>query len=276
MLTTLSIPTSCLTETWFSSVPSATGTKTAAIVLGNPHDTNCWPGNRNLGTTISPAVCPGGYMSACDIEAVSRRDESETVWACCPSKFYCDGGIWSCLADRTDGVTKTYVVTDIDFFGNTFTTQVTSDKGINAHSIRIAFHSSDILNQVSSTTDSIHPTEAPAPTSTTSLSTSTSEAESSTAHNSESWPAGAWIGIGVGGALGVIALLSSILWLVRRRLKRKQQLPALQNTPCPSEPNKPAIPEIYSTTRPAELNGAGGLYELDPNNTALATGRRVT
>ncbi|KAI0862230.1 hypothetical protein F4860DRAFT_512940 [Xylaria cubensis] len=184
MLTTLSIPTSCLTDTWL--LP-ATGDNQPAIVLGNPHDTDCWPGNRNLGTTISPAVCPDGYVSACDIDTASRRDESETVWACCPSKFHCDSGTWSCVMKATTPLTKTYIITEIDASGNTITTQVMTDRGINAHSIRVAFHSSDVLGQLSNTI------EVPTPQFTTSLSTPTSEVGSSSAHTSERWPTGAWI-----------------------------------------------------------------------------------
>ncbi|KAI0460571.1 hypothetical protein F5B21DRAFT_452325, partial [Xylaria acuta] len=270
MLTTLSIPTSCVTETWLSWESEASR---AALVLGNPHDTNCWPGNRDLATTISPAICPEGYRSACDIDSASRRDESETAWACCPGKFRCDGGTWSCVVDNTPRVTKTYAVTDVDFFGNTIITQVMSDSGINAHSIRVAFHSSDILNQVSSTTDPVRSTEARAPTLTTSLSTPTSVAESPTAQNPTTLPAGALIGIGIGGTVSVIFVISCIAWLVRRQYKRKQQFPA----PGSSEPNKPSFPEIQSIIRPTELSTTSDVHELDTRapNTALVTGRRM-
>ncbi|KAI0486743.1 hypothetical protein F4859DRAFT_312411 [Xylaria cf. heliscus] len=265
MLTTLSIPKSCLTETWLST-PAHTSNGNPAIVVGNPYDTNCWPGNRDLATTITPAVCPDGYVRACDIDAASRRDESETLWACCPSKFYCDGGTWSCLFDRTTGVTRTYVVTDIDISGNTITTRVTSDRGVNAHSIRVALHSSDILNQISSTTNTDSPTEAstpaPAPTLTPSLSTPSSNVESPTPNNSENLSTGAWVGIGVGVTIGIILLLSGIVWAVVRQYKRKQQFPSVQDTPGPSKPKSP-VHEIDSTIRPSELPSVPGLYELD-------------
>lgn len=167
-------------------------------------------------------------------------------------------------------MTKTYLVTDIDIFGNTITTQTMADHGVNAHSIRVAFHSSDLTNQFSSTTD------APAPTLTTSLSTPTADFESST--ESESLPASAFVGIGVGSTIGVILLLSTLAWLARGRyMKRKEQFPAPQDASELSKPDKPRVPEIDSIIRPTELNGAPGLYELDTGapNIASVTGRRA-
>ncbi|KAI1743883.1 hypothetical protein F4680DRAFT_444579 [Xylaria scruposa] len=162
----------------------------------------------------------------------------------------------------------------MDASGNTITTQVMLEHGINAHSVRVAFHSSDILGQFSFT----NTIEAPTPKFTTSLSTPTSEVGSSTAHSMETWPTGAWIGVGAGSTVGVILLLSSIVWLIRRQYYKKQQFRSLPDTPIPPEPDKPYVPEIHSITRLTELNGAPGLYELGTKTVdeALVSEQRVT
>ncbi|TGJ82739.1 hypothetical protein E0Z10_g6032 [Xylaria hypoxylon] len=210
MLTTISLAPSCLTETWLSS--SVGATTQPGVVLGKPHDPNCWPGNRDLTTTISPAICPYGYTSACDIVDASRRDDTETVWACCPSHFWCDGGIFSCVKSLVEGSTNTYTAIDTDIFGNTITTQIMKTDGINAHSIRVAFHSSDILDHLSPTSGPSLSNPTPARTLTSPFPTASSE-PAPTAPNPEVWPAGAWVGIGVGVTIGAIILLSSVVWI---------------------------------------------------------------
>ncbi|KAI0419828.1 hypothetical protein F5X98DRAFT_59845 [Xylaria grammica] len=263
MLTTVSLASSCVTQTWLSWSPEV---GRAAIVLGNPHDPNCWPGTRDLGITISPALCPDGYTSACDITN-ARRDASETVWACCPSNFWCDWGFWSCVNDHTNGVNRTYTVTDTDAFGNTITTQAVGDGGVNAHSIRVAFHLSDLLTPTSdppspTTITSIPSAASPRPL-TLSFPTSTSE-PTPPARSAEGVPPGAWAGIGVGVTAGATILLSGVVWLLRRKFGKRQQSPGQQdNTGFPREPCTNNAQEIDSVMRPAELNGYPGLYELE-------------
>ncbi|KAI3325510.1 hypothetical protein HD806DRAFT_490501 [Xylariaceae sp. AK1471] len=207
MLTTIPLATSCLTNTWLTSDG---GTGGQHISLGVPHDTNCWPGGRDLSTTISPAICPFGYTSACDIVGASRRDESETVWACCPSQFHCDTGKLSCVMDSTHGMYKTYIVTDFNALGSTITRQFVHDGGIDAHSIRVAFHSSDILNPFSTTIAATLPPNATlSPTLTSSLPIPTSAATSPTS-SAGNGPRAAWIGAGIGIGSGAILLVSSI------------------------------------------------------------------
>ncbi|KAI0103286.1 hypothetical protein GGR51DRAFT_524475 [Nemania sp. FL0031] len=254
MLSTISIATSCLTETWYTTE----GTTKRDIILGNPDDPNCWLVNRDLTTTISPAICPYGYTSACDISNGSRRDPSETVWACCPSQFSCDAGRWSCA--KNIGASLTYILNTTNIFGDTITTQLVGG-AINAHSIRVAFHSSDILDQFTSTTDSVI------------NSISTSSTPTSTSSNSpivpdrETLPTGAWIGIGIAITIGAVIIASSIFVLVRRRHGNKQQpLTGIQEVIAhPPEPKHNSATEIFSIVQPSELNGARGLYELDVN-----------
>ncbi|KAF2967529.1 hypothetical protein GQX73_g6030 [Xylaria multiplex] len=158
MLTQLSIPTSCLTETWLDP---ATESRSPGAVLGNPNDPSCWPGpTRNPGSAISPAICPSGYTSACDINPESRRDASETMWACCPSNFICDGGLYSCWRGFSASARGTYFLTATNDAGATTTTPVVIG-GVNAHSVRVAFHSSDIIDESPITTGSSPPAATP-------------------------------------------------------------------------------------------------------------------
>ncbi|KAI0442302.1 hypothetical protein F4803DRAFT_519599 [Xylaria telfairii] len=252
MLTELSIPTSCLTETW---VISASGTNPVRAILGNSADPKCWPGTRNLGTIISPAICPSGYTSACDIDPQSRGDASETLWACCPSNFVCDGGFFSCIRHLNDNAPRTYFLTDTNSLGETTTTPVVTD-GVNAHSVRVAFHSSDLADLFPSTTDLPPPNATAAPTAISSLSTSTSSATGG-ATDSKSLPAGGLVGIGVASALGAVLLLSGAFWLVRRRHRNKQDSSS-------KSPKK-----LFSMPRPLELSAVRNIHELDsetPNN----------
>ncbi|KAJ8131561.1 hypothetical protein O1611_g2064 [Lasiodiplodia mahajangana] len=263
MLSSISIATSCLTDTWLFDV----GATTAKVVLGNPHDTNCWAVNRVPTTEISPAICPYGYTSACDITDGSPHDASETVWACCPSQFACDAGTWSCLKNR--GLTMTYTFNTTDILGHTTTTQIFKAGGINAHSIRVAFHSSDILDQFATTAESLNSistTDSSGSTSTSSPPTPTSSVSPSVS-NPETLPSGAWIGIGIAITVGAVIVVSSIFFLVRRRHRNKQQqLAGLQEAVSfPPEPKPTPATEIFSIERPSELNGVRGRYELDAN-----------
>ncbi|KAI0532641.1 hypothetical protein GGR58DRAFT_160262 [Xylaria digitata] len=301
MLTSISIASSCITQTWLSWDLDV---NRAAIVLGNPHDSNCWPGNQDLDTTITPAVCPNGYTSACDITDASRRDRSETIWACCPSQYQCDDGFWKCINDHTPGVMMTLIVTDTDTLGNITTPTTLWASGVNAHSVRVAFHSSDLESSSSPTSESSTPSvtrtttilgvpsATPARTLTSPFPTSTSESASAVP-NSESLAPGAWAGIGVGSGLGVIILVLGIVWLVRRKSReRRQQLSGPQDasqgaTEPSSETRIDYVHEIYSATQTpelkttpgpyerAELNAAPGPYELESRgaNTASINGR---
>ncbi|KAI1123031.1 hypothetical protein F5Y10DRAFT_270474 [Nemania abortiva] len=248
------------------------------LVLGNPNHPDCSVVNRATTTTISPAICPYGYVSACDITDASRRDTSETVWACCPSLFSCDDGNWSCI--KNSGATLTYFVNASDIFGNTVTT-TTVDGGINAHSIRVAFHSSDILDLFSSTTDSINRNTNMGSIITSTPPTPTSSV-SPTVPSSEALSSGAWIGVGIAVTVGAVILLASIFWLVRRRYANKrQQLSGQpdQHTRFPPEPKVNPAAEIFSILRPSELNGDHGCHELGvnvPNNTPANMQRRVS
>ncbi|KAI1656393.1 hypothetical protein F4813DRAFT_364225 [Daldinia decipiens] len=229
MLTTLALEPSCLTQLWVSS----NGGTDSALVLGNPHDTGCWPAGRDLATTISPAICPSGYVSACDI--TSSHSTDETVWACCPTQFSCDGGYYSCVSGLKPGDTRVYTVTDTDRLGNTFTTTLSGDGGVNAHSIKVAFHSSDIIATSTST-----------PGDSANLST------------------GAAGGVGVGVGIGVFLLCSGVSWLVLRRYRRKrlstarkqdapQQLLGLDSRGYRMDPLSMGITELDGAPRLQEL-----------------------
>ncbi|KAI8963366.1 hypothetical protein F5Y11DRAFT_346535 [Daldinia sp. FL1419] len=207
MLTSLAIPTSCVTDLWVTSSGTNTG-----VFLGNPYDSSCWPGDRNLSTTISPAFCPVGYTSACN--ASPANDESETVWACCPTGFSCDPGFYSCISGGQ--ISNTYIVTGIDRAGNTLTSKLATNGGVNAHSIRVAFHSSDLFAPSTTASSSIPSSMA---SSTIPLSTSPNDSDES---DSGGLSSGAKIGIGIGVGLGGLLLFLAFGFLAWRRYRDKR------------------------------------------------------
>ncbi|GAP82999.1 putative serine family S28 [Rosellinia necatrix] len=249
MLTTIPLAPSCLTETWLLTVGSQ---GPAAVVVGNPHDPSCWPGTRDLATTISPAICPEGYTSACDITDSSQRKEGETVWACCPSNFRCDGGTWSCVIG-TRGPTKTYTVTDTNSNGITITTKITTDRGVNAHSIRVAFRSSDIAPPPTSTNQSTGADTTPAITAAAPSITSTSITPPESRYTGLSQ--GAWIGIGVTIGVSGLALLAAIVWMIKKRLGKSRHPVAELSTQPGSRAQLDLRTELDSRTQPSELYG---------------------
>ncbi|KAI0181573.1 hypothetical protein GGR52DRAFT_567792 [Hypoxylon sp. FL1284] len=284
MLTSSALATSCLSEMW---VTGATN-----LVIGNPYDPLCaiFRAERSVTSTLSPAICPEGLVSACN--ASPARDASETVWACCPTGWRCDGGVFSCTSDVPEGVTNTYTVTDIDTFGNTVTRQLIATAGLDIHSIRVAFHSSDLVAGPSPTASSASATSEPPATSVPTTATSPSSAAAATAA-AASWSglsAGATAGIGIAVGISIFLLLSAIAWFRWRSYRKKQQLdggggqvvlPTSQvdvsygqsyNQSYSQSRHPPA--DIYYNERALpqpplnEMDGASGLYELGTGKAA--------
>ncbi|KAI1799725.1 hypothetical protein F4811DRAFT_542377 [Daldinia bambusicola] len=251
---TISIPTSCVTDIWVTS----TGTETG-VQLGNPYDSSCWPGGRDLATTISPAFCPVGYTSACN--ASPSNDASETVWACCPTGFSCDPGFFSCISAGMQK--KTYIVTERDRAGNTLTSTLTTNGGINAHSIRVAFHSSDLFASPTSTTSS----SSASSTSSSQFPTSTSldDAELS-GSGSGDLSVGAKIGIGIGVGLGGLLLFMLLGWLAWRRYRNKrlanEQDPSVYQPSYVGTAQHPQAYPVTPTTKMSAMDNASGIHEL--------------
>ncbi|KAI1471382.1 uncharacterized protein F4812DRAFT_413842 [Daldinia caldariorum] len=247
MLTSLAIPTSCVTDIWVWSTGTATG-----VQLGNLYDSSCWPGSRDLATTISPAICPAGYTSACN--ASPSKDASETVWACCPTGFSCDGGFFSCLSGGKE--TKTYVVTGRDRAGNTLTSTLATESGINAHSIRVAFHSSDLFVSSTSTTSS----------SSTSSTSSSQFPTSTSSSGSGDLSVGAKTGIGIGVGLGGLLLFSLLGWLAWRRHRNKRlangQDPSVRQQSYVGTTQYPKANPVTPTTKMNVTNNVPGIHEL--------------
>ncbi|KAI0156591.1 hypothetical protein GGR57DRAFT_85606 [Xylariaceae sp. FL1272] len=231
MFTSVSLPTSCLTDLWLG--------RDGGLVLGNPYG-DCWPGTRDLSTTISPATCPSGYTSVYD--ATPTQDSLEIVWACCPIGYRSDGGVYSCTSDATDTTlkAKTY-----DSEGNVVITTVTLDptdftkQGPNAHSIRVAFHSSDLATtttiSTSMSSDTSRATSSRSPSVASQTQTTATSTPTPTNTSDKGLSAGANAGIGVGAAVGAFLAFSVIAWLIRRKLRaRKQQHhEAARNHPTP-------------------------------------------
>ncbi|KAI0025989.1 hypothetical protein F4780DRAFT_2138 [Xylariomycetidae sp. FL0641] len=206
MLSSISVPSTCLSETWiWQSSP------TSVQALGNPHNQSCWPQGRDLATTISPAICPSGYFSACDMEP--KMDASETVWGCCPIGYSCDGGLFGCVQHWN--ITKVWTLTDIDSMGNIVSTVIVDDIGLNnAHSIRVGFHSSDLSPAASTAI-------APAPSYSNPLASPTT-VQSPSEGNSNRLSSGAVAGAAIGATIGFLLLLSVASWVTWKRYRAKK------------------------------------------------------
>ncbi|KAI1110420.1 hypothetical protein F5Y14DRAFT_362465 [Nemania sp. NC0429] len=216
MFTVLSFPSVC-SQIWATT--NAEGN--TGLLYGNPSNPDCWPGTRNTNTTtITPAVCPPGYYSAGN--AIPATDASETVWACCPLGYTTDGGVLSCTSG--DKITYTAFATDSD--GSTITTLVYT-QGVNAHSIRVAFHSSDFSTPTSSTSSTPIPSASTRSTVTEISNTSSPSPSPISISQNQGGPSfGAGIGIGV--VIGVIStsILFGIAWFRRTGAKRRMKQPA--------------------------------------------------
>ncbi|KAI0008570.1 hypothetical protein F4779DRAFT_618448 [Xylariaceae sp. FL0662B] len=235
MLTTIALAPSCLTQSWVSG--------TSGIVLGNPYDTSCWAVSRDLSTTISPAICPVGYVSACDASPPPPETQARQY------------GLVTQHA--TPGVTKTYTLTNLDRLGNTITRELSGDGGINAHSIRVAFHSFDLVTTPSTAVSAI----TSRPTLSPSIPSSSPALESvPAAWRSSGLSIGATVGVGVGVGVGVLYLLLNIAWLVWRRRKAGQSVAdpdELDTNQTPKTASElPADPPAAS---PSELDGRPGI-----------------
>ncbi|KAI0201452.1 hypothetical protein F4808DRAFT_425232 [Astrocystis sublimbata] len=280
------VPASCLTETWLST---ATDKTVPNLVIGNPYNTDCWPLNHapKGTTTYSPAICPEGYVSACDIDPASRRDSSETAWACCPIGFHCDGGVFSCASTISEN--STFFPSDLDADGSTVTTEVyTYGFDFNAHSVLVAFHSEDFYNTpttVSAEVPTSTTTATTNPIATVPKATGAPDVEPPKAPDSGNLPTGAIAGIVIGSVLGLV-LVAGAFWAIRRQRNRVQHLPYpyhSQDEPKPEQPTEQPIhhtyptypayprnpqiphipqPETDSIMTPVELNSAPGPYEL--------------
>ncbi|KAI0594791.1 hypothetical protein F4775DRAFT_572470 [Biscogniauxia sp. FL1348] len=232
MSTTLSIPPSCLTEIWLVQGTEPTD---VGVVLGNPDDESCWPGTRDLSTTLSPALCPSGYTIACN---ASPTRTSETAWACCPSGFICDGGTYSCLSNQ--GLTAEYTATMVDRAGNTVVTPFVGTDGVNAHSIRVAFRASDVqLLGAAPSTAAAAPTPTPTEEAAGPLSP------------------GATAGLGVGVGIGTFLLLSLVAWLAMRVVGTRRRR-ARDNAAGAAAMDGDGAQRMYH----GEMDAPPGLHEL--------------
>ncbi|KAI6092936.1 hypothetical protein F4821DRAFT_277966 [Hypoxylon rubiginosum] len=104
--------------------------------------------------------------------------------------------------------TKTYTVTNTDLVGGTTMTQVMTDGGINIHSIRVAFHSSDLLIDPILASTLAPATSKSAAAASTSIPTTAAMPKSSLSATPTASSAGdlsmeATAGIGVGVGIGI-------------------------------------------------------------------------
>ncbi|KAH6660328.1 hypothetical protein BKA67DRAFT_530432 [Truncatella angustata] len=246
MLSSIAVPSSCFTQTWVTTPP---GDYNPGLIIGNPYDTGCFP--VAYGATVSPAQCPNGYSSAC--APTSILIPGETVYDCCPNGYSCDGGFFKCTSAIGRNITMT--VTDVNSAQKpTLVTSVTN--GMNAHSIRVRFASSDLE---STTTSSGSNTAIPSSTATLPSSTSsyTSSPQSSPTASGD-LSTGAKAGIGVGVALGALLLFGLVWFIFKRRSKNTKNAVELENSPY----NRPTpSPRKY----PSELSSAGPhvVHEMD-------------
>lgn len=146
-------------------------------------------------------------------------------------------------------------MTFTDILGNTVTTQFSGADGINAHSIRVAFRSSDLIVTPPSTPSSIQAT-----LTITSIPTSDADIAAS---NSGSFPIGATVGVGIG--VGAAVLLLGVAGLAWRRYRKRKQAVNVEekiHQPLPN-PDTSQVRVDLSSATVSEMDGAPGLYELD-------------
>lgn len=144
-------------------------------------------------------------------------------------------------------------MTYTDRAGNTLTSQLVTTGGVNAHSIRVAFHSSDIFATATPTSSS---TSSPIP-----VSTSPSDSDDS---DSDGLSAGAKIGIGIGVGLGGLILFLILGWLAWRRYRNKrlaseQEGSAYQQYIAPGQ--QQTHPGTVAT-KMSMMDNASGIHEL--------------
>ncbi|ETS87098.1 hypothetical protein PFICI_00926 [Pestalotiopsis fici W106-1] len=266
MITSLEIPTSCLTQIWMTTPP---GDYEPGPVLGNPYDTACFPVAR--GSSLSPALCPQGYHSACTPKSLTI--EGETVMDCCPNGYFCDGGFFSCSSHSSANFTVT--MTDVDGPDQSLVLKTTVVNGMNAHSIRVRYATTDLFVTTTVSPDATE-TDAAVPSSATTLPAATSSGEADTEAGGLS--TGAKAGIGVGAAVGGLALLGFIFFLFRRS-RRQTPRTELEDTTYhpmsgapPVVPQKSPGPSEMGHKEPSELNVPpnqvyhemeGNLHEVD-------------
>lgn len=147
------------------------------------------------------------------------------------------------------------------------TTDIPTSFGVNAHSIRVAFHASD---EDEATTDLNAPGATLAPTSTPTLPTPAPTDPSDMSRGAQQLPPGAWVGVGIGSTGGAIALFSGVVWLMRRRDKRRRSDDADRQAPATEVSTDSGwnwTPKLFLPSAPVELNATPGMYELDTRTT---------
>ncbi|KAK6207366.1 hypothetical protein LQW54_007195 [Pestalotiopsis sp. IQ-011] len=275
MLTSLEIPSSCLTQIWITTPP---GDYQPGPILGNPYDTACFPVAR--GSSLSPAVCPEGYHSACTPKSISI--EGEVIMDCCPNGYFCDGGYFSCSSHASANFTVT--VTDVEGPDQSLVLKTSETNGMNAHSIRVRYATTDLyitttISPGASATDD----GTAVPSSASALPTATSTGSGSDDSQDASLSTGAKAGIGVGAAVGGLALLGFVFFLFRRRSQKQKPRTELEDTtyrpapgPSPVVPQKsPGPSEMEGYKEPSELNApTHTMYHEMEGNSHEADGGR--
>lgn len=169
--------------------------------------------------------------------------------------FTCDPGVYSCNKKLKEGNAHTLVVST-DNAGRKAITTVTTAVGINVHSVRVAFHSSDILGQIATPSA----TAGPSPTNSLSIPTSTATG-APPIQNAQTLPPGAWVGVGIGSTVGTILLFSGLVWLLWRYYSDRKRSAAVE---LPSGNDRQGwTPKFFSRTPVSELDPTPVMYELD-------------
>lgn len=170
------------------------------------------------------------------------------------SGYFCDGGFFSCSSHSSANFTVT--LTDVDGPDQTLVLKTTVVNGMNAHSIRVRYATTD-LYITTTTAPSTTGTDA-VPSSATTLPTATSTGDPDTEASGLS--TGAKAGIGIGAAAGGLALLGVIFFLFRRSRKESPRTELEDNTYHPMSGAPPVVPQKspgpseMGYREPSELN----------------------
>ncbi|KAI0023968.1 hypothetical protein F4780DRAFT_798180 [Xylariomycetidae sp. FL0641] len=189
---------------------------------------DCYPSGYSSqpGEYYSPGLCPSGWAPATLRSDVSTID-GETTYTCCPTKFsytasFSDHPGWGgCFydlpQDRSWTISSLYSVSDATTVFLDATTGLAG--AINANSIQVRFRAGDFPTTTTTTTAATG--DAAASSTAEAASTRTPTSTNGAAADDAGLSTAAQAGIGIGAALGGIAVLAAAALLFRRRHRKR-------------------------------------------------------
>ncbi|KAI1356099.1 hypothetical protein F5Y01DRAFT_268530 [Xylaria sp. FL0043] len=220
--------------------------------------------------SIGPLVCPYEWRTV----ATSVADESSTAAMCCPSGYYLENGIpgsvvGDCLSDVSKGMLLTYASTSADNSDSwyTKTTSLAASSTVGAIAIvgwNIKLATSTTIKSTSSSAISTrsNPISTPSPVSVSSSSPSPSSSSTNSSHISPGIAAGIGVGVGLG-VIGTASLLVVLYLMKRRKRRRLTETPSIHHQDYGVVQAEGLPQELYETQAKHELlDPRSGRHEL--------------